>query len=119
MLFYYLSPNNHTGIVAGTICRAQANKMKNEKIHIPRIPPQRIERRIAMYCSSMVRDVTLWVWLKPAPPRPPRIHELRSKRRVMGDVISRIANFLGFYQVSVYTIYIYQPLRIVFTYFAA
>ena len=36
----------------------------------------------------------------------------------MGDVISRIANFLGFYQVSVYTIYIYQPLRIVFTYFA-
>ena len=47
-----------------------------------------------------------------------RINELGSERRVMGDVISRIANFLGFYQVSVYTIYIYQPLRIMFTYFA-
>ena len=32
--------------------------------------------------------------------------KLGSERRVMGDLISRIANFLGFYQVSVYTIYI-------------
>ena len=37
---------------------------------------------------------------------PAVIHKPGSKRRVMGEVISRIANFLGFGQVSVYTIYI-------------